>query len=75
MHQFGWADINRAFVTRYINHLHKHGYMAKVVNKHLTNLKALINAAFTDGVHDNQRAASLIVKKKIEDRIKRLKYI
>ncbi len=70
MHQFGWADINRAFVTRYINHLQKHGYMAKVVNKHLTNLKALINAAFTDGVHDNQRAASLIVKKKIEDREK-----
>lgn len=30
----------------------------------------MINAAFTDGVHDNQRAASLIVKKKIEDREK-----
>ena len=44
--------------------------MAKVVNKHLTNLKALINAAFVDGVHDNQRAAALIVKKKIEDRDK-----
>ena len=70
MHQFGWADINRAFVTRYITRLQKHGYMTNVVNKHLTNLKALINAAFTDGVHDNQRAASLIVKKKIEDREK-----
>ena len=26
--------------------------MEKVVNKHLTNLKAMINAAFIDGVHD-----------------------
>ena len=31
---------------------------------------AFINAAFIDGVHDNQRAAALIVKKKIEDRDK-----
>ncbi len=68
LHKFGWADIDRAFVSRYINYLQKHGYMAKVVNKHLTNLKALINAAFIDdGIHDNQRAAALIVKKKIED--------
>ena len=44
--------------------------MPKVVNKHLTNLKALINAAFIDGVHDNQRAASLIVMHKIENRDK-----
>ena len=44
--------------------------MAKVVNKHLTNLKALINAAFIDGIHNNQRAASLIVKRKVEDREK-----
>ena len=44
--------------------------MPNVVNKHLTNLKAIINAAFIDGVHDNQRAASLIVKNKIEDRDK-----
>lgn len=70
LHKFGWADIDRAFVSRYINYLQKHGYMAKVVNKHLKNLKALINAAFIDGVHDNQRAAALIVKKKIEDRDK-----
>ena len=70
LHKFGWADIDRAFVSRYINYLQKHGYMAKVVNKHLTNLKALINAAFIDGIHDNQRAAALIVKKKIEDRDK-----
>ena len=70
MHQFEWADINRTFVARYINYLRNHGYMPKVVNKHLTNLKALINAAFIDGVHDNQRAASLIVKNKIEDRDK-----
>ena len=59
LYQFEWADINRAFVARYINYLRNHGYMPKVVNKHLTNLKALINAAFIDGVHDNQRAASL----------------
>lgn len=69
-HKFGWADIDRAFMSCYINYLQKHGYMAKVVNKHLTNLKALINAAFIDGVHDNQRASALIVKKKIEDRDK-----
>lgn len=65
LHKFGWADIDRAFVSRYINYLQKHGYMAKVVNKHLTNLKALINAAFIDSVHDNRRVAALIVKKKI----------
>lgn len=70
LHQFGWADINRAFIMRYVNYLRNHGYMEKVVNKHLINLKALINAAFIDGVHDNQRAASLIVKNKIEDRDK-----
>ena len=70
LHKFGWADIDRAFVSCYINYLQKHGYMAKVVNKHLTNLKVLINAAFIDGVHDNQRASALIVKKKIEDRDK-----
>lgn len=66
-HQFGWADIDRAFVSRYINCLQHHGYMAKVVNKHLSTLKALINAAFIDGIHDNQRAAGLIIKKKITD--------
>ena len=70
MHQFEWADINRAFVARYINYLRNHGYMPKVVNKHLTNLKTLINAAFIDDVHDNQSAASMIVKNKIEDRDK-----
>ena len=48
LHQFEWADINRAVVARYINYL-RHGYMPKVVNKHLTNLKALIHAAFIDG--------------------------
>ncbi len=32
LHQFGWADINRAFVSRYINYLRRHGYMPKVVN-------------------------------------------
>lgn len=64
LHKFGWVDSARAFVSRYINYLQKHGYMAKVVNKHLTNLKALINAAFIDGVHDKRRAAALIVKKK-----------
>ncbi|MGN1241526.1 MAG: hypothetical protein ACI4T7_03480 [Alloprevotella sp.] len=42
----------------------------QLLYKHLTNLKALINAAFIDGSHDIQRAASLIVKKKIEDRDK-----
>ena len=30
LHKFGWADIDRAFVSRYINYLQKHGYMAKV---------------------------------------------
>lgn len=69
-HKFSWTDIDRAFVSRYINYLHHHGYMAKVVNKHLTNLKALINAAFIDGVHDNRRAAAFIVKKKVEARDK-----
>lgn len=70
LHKYTWADIDRSFITRYINYLQHHGYMAKVVNKHLTNLKALINAAFIDGVHDNHRAAAFIVKKKIEDRDK-----
>lgn len=70
LHKFEWTDIDCAFVSRYINYLQKHGYMAKVVNKHLTNLKALINAAFIDDIHDNQRAASFIVKKKVEDRDK-----
>ena len=70
LHQFEWEDINRAFVGRYINYLRNHGYMPKAVNKHLTSLKALINAAFIDGVHDNQRGALLIVKNKIEDRDK-----
>jgi len=70
LHKFGWTDIDRAFVSRYINYLQKYGYMTKVINKHLTNLKALINAAFIDGIHDNQRAASLIVKKKVDGRDK-----
>ncbi|MDE6330529.1 MAG: hypothetical protein K2L83_07470 [Muribaculaceae bacterium] len=57
-------------MSRYINYLQRHDCMAKVVNKHLTNQKALINVAFVDGVPDNQRAAAPIVKKKIEDRDK-----
>lgn len=69
-HRFGWHDINRQFIANYINYLQAYGYMAKVVNKHLTNLKALINAAFIDGVHDNLRAASIIVKRKVESRDK-----
>ena len=47
LHKFGWADIDRAFVSRYINYLQKHGYMAKVVNKHLTNLRG----SYQRGIH------------------------
>lgn len=69
-HIYKWNDIDRSFIARYINFLDQRGYMAKVVNKHLVHLKALINAAYTDGIHSNNRAASLIVKRRIEDQDK-----
>ena len=65
-HVFEWDQIDRAFVMRYVDFLRNYGYMEKVVNKHITNLKALCNYAFADGVHSNQRADALFVKNKVE---------
>lgn len=47
--------------------MEKNDYMVSAQNKYLVDLRAIVNYAYLDGIHDNDRAMQYFSKKKIED--------
>lgn len=69
-HRFSWDMVNREFVTKFLAYMEKQGYMVTAQNKYLVTLRALVGYAYTDGIHNNDRATKCFSKKKIEERDK-----
>ena len=46
--------------------MEKNDYMVSAQNKYLVDLRAIVNYAYLDGIHDNDRAMQYFSKKKIE---------
>lgn len=63
MHQYTWQQIDREFANKFISFLEDH-YNLTSQNKHIGNIKALINFSFADDVHNNDRAIKYFSKKK-----------
>lgn len=66
-HRFTWYQIDRAFVTKFFVFMEKNDYMVSAQNKYLVDLRAIVNYAYLDGIHDNDRVMQYFSKKKIED--------
>ena len=66
-HRFTCYQIDRAFVTKFFVFMEKNDYMVSAQNKYLVDLRAIVNYAYLDGIHDNDRAMQYFSKKKIED--------
>ncbi|WP_301424100.1 phage integrase SAM-like domain-containing protein [Bacteroides caecimuris] len=69
-HRFTWDMVNREFVTKFLVYMERQGYMVTAQNKYLVTLRALVGYAYTDGIHNNDRATKCFSKKKIEERDK-----
>lgn len=69
-HQYTWEMVNREFAARFLAYMEKHNYMITAQNKYLVTLRALVGYAYTDGVHDNNRATQCFSKKKIDEKDK-----
>ena len=69
-HQYTWEMVNREFAARFLAYMEKHRYMITAQNKYLVTLRALVGYAYTDGVHDNNRATQCFSKKKIDEKDK-----
>ncbi|MBP3663554.1 MAG: phage integrase SAM-like domain-containing protein, partial [Tyzzerella sp.] len=69
-HQYTWSMVNREFAAKFLAFMEKGGYMITAQNKYLVTLRALIGYAYTDGVHDNDRATQCFSKKKIDEKDK-----
>ena len=66
-HRYTWNMVDRAFVTKFLAFMEKNDYMVSAQNKYLVDLRAIVNYAYLDGVHDNDRAMQYFAKKKIEE--------
>lgn len=66
-HKLTWNDIDRSCVTKFIDYLSKGGYMVTSINKYLVSFRAFVGYAYTDGVHNNDRAMMFFSKRKIEE--------
>lgn len=66
-HRYTWNDVDRAFVTKFLAFMEKNDYMVSAQNKYLVDLRAIVNYAYLDGIHDNDRAMQYFAKKKIEE--------
>lgn len=66
-HRFTWYLVDRTFVTKFLAFMEKNDYMVSAQNKYLVDLRAIVNYAYLDGIHDNYRAMQYFSKKKIED--------
>lgn len=60
--------VNREFVAKFLAFMEKEGYMVTAQNKYLVTLRALIGYAYTDGIHDNDRATQCFSKRKLRKR-------
>ena len=69
-HQYTWEMVNREFTARFLAYMENHNYMITAQNKYLVTLRALVGYAYTDGVHDNNRATQCFSKKKIDEKDK-----
>ena len=69
-HQYTWEMVNREFVARFLAYMEKQHYMVTAQNKYLVTLRALVGYAYTDGIHNNDRATQCFSKKKIEEKDK-----
>ncbi len=69
-HRSTWDMVNREFVTKFLAYMERQGYMVTAQNKYLVTLRALVGYAYTDGIHNNDRATKCFSKKKIEERDK-----
>lgn len=69
-HQYIWEMVNREFVTKFLAYMEKQHYMVTAQNKYLVTLRALVGYAYTDGIHNNDRATQCFSKKKIEEKDK-----
>ncbi len=66
-HRLTWADVDRALVTKFLDHLQKLDYMGSSVNKYLVSFRAMVGYAYEDGLHNNDRALSCFSKRKVEE--------
>ena len=66
-HRYTWNMVDRAFVTKFLAFMEKNDYMVSAQNKYLVDLRATVNYAYLDGIHDNDRAMQYFAKKKIEE--------
>lgn len=48
-HRNTWYDVDRAFVTKFLNFMEKKDYMVTAQNKYLVDLRAIISYAYADG--------------------------
>lgn len=62
-HRYTWQQIDRAFANRFVAFL-EDNYNLTSQNKHIGNIKALINFSFVDELHDNERAIKFFQKKR-----------
>lgn len=69
-HQYTWEMVNREFTARFLAYMENHNYMITAQNKYLVTLRALVGYAYTDGVHDNNRATQCFSKKKMDEKDK-----
>lgn len=69
-HQYTWNMVNREFVTKFLAYMEKQHYMITAQNKYLVTLRALVGYAYTDGIHNNDRATQCFSKKKINEKDK-----
>ncbi len=69
-HQYTWGMVNREFAAKFLAYMEKRHYMITAQNKYLVTLRALVGYAYTDGIHDNNRATQCFSKKKIDEKDK-----
>ncbi len=66
-HKLTWNDVDRALVTKFLEHLGRLDYMGSSVNKYLVSFRALVGYAYTDGIHNNDRALMCFSKRKVDE--------
>ena len=62
-HKYTWQQIDRRFAGKFISFLESN-YNVTSQNKHIGNMKAIINFSYGDELHDNDRAIKFFQKKR-----------
>ena len=66
-HHYAWNMVDRAFGTKLLAFMEKNDNMVSAQNKYLVYLRAIVNYAYLEVMHDNDRAMQYFAKKKIEE--------